>query len=108
MPQGLHSGSPLQGSPLVQLDLSLATTTVTVAGTKAYELRHTDAVAARTASAKKLRHTTNRRTAELITTEGCSAAQIQQLGSWDTDAYDKIQEVKDCSSSSCSTLVAAC
>lgn len=73
-------------------------------GTEAYELRHSEAVAARIAQRKQLRLLSSRRN-EQIATDSCSAAKITELTNWDIDAWDKIQVVRECTTTGCSTLV---
>ena len=72
-----------------------------VTGSAGYEAREAARRAAREQEGN-IRRTASRRS---ITTDNCTAAQEAELTKWDTDAWDKIQAARACTTSSCSTLV---
>merc|ERR1712166_937404 len=99
---GVYTISMLQMPMNTQLDVSEASTTVTVTGTALHEERNKQGAAAKMAHAKKL---LNRRSTNTVATDSCSSAQISNVQKMNDDAYDKIQAARQCTTTSCPTLV---
>jgi len=99
---GAYTISMLQMPMNTQLDVSEASTTVTVTGTALHEDRNKQRTATKMAHAKQL---LARRSTSTVATDSCSSSQISNVQNMNDDAYDKIQAARQCTTSSCSSIV---